>query len=793
MLSTTIKSAFRSLKKSRLLGILNISGLTVALTASFFMLSYIHSEFSIDHQLKKQNHLYRIIRSVEGPKSSYRTPSLSAVFKDKLSIDLGLEEESITRVYKDNELVTYNELSILEDNFLYVDPNFFMLMPFSFEYGNAQTALGNKNSVIISNQKSLQYFGDENPIGKVIEIDGKGSLVVSGVLANDTEKSHLQIEFLAPIDAMGYSKRLLIAEDVHSTIFYVSLPNENSKAHYDQSLKQLSKSYFEEEAMASAISTTLTLQPLYEVYFDNSTTFDIARHGDQSLINGLSLVTILVLLIAGANFINFTMASHLKKIKVFGVRKALGSSKSALLILLLVETYISVIISMVLAALLFLLIQDYLPNEMAGTNKFLITPKFFFYFVIGSVLFALAMGLYPAWAAASISSKNALTGKASLLKYKTLQNGLLTFQFVGALVLIIITIVISSQFNYMQTKELGVDKEQVLIFSSNNKHSWRNKEHIRNEVAQLNTVQKVAMAYGGIPGSASESYEYVAEGNESSFQFKTAFTDINFPETLGLEVVAGRVFDKEILTDTKDAIVINEIAAKRLGWPEINVIGNDLTNLTEEQIGKRKIIGIIKDYHFESMRNKIDPLILCPTGWEESFLVKLSTTAYSQSIADIESIWNTYVPKYPFNYRFLDDSFQKLHEADTRQREILYFFSLVAILIACFGVLGLSALALQMRTKEIAIRKVLGASLLNNLKVLSSSFIRLLFIANLIALPLTWFLSREWLMNFSYRTDLKPVHFITGSAMVFLIIMLIVLSQAFRVSRTNPTISLRLE
>ncbi len=793
MIFSTIRSAFRSLKRSNLLGTLNIAGLTVALTATFFITSFVHSEYSIDSQLEERDHLFRIIRSVEGPKSSYRTPTLSAVFGDKLSTDLGLDEGSITRVYKDNELVTYNELSILEDNFLYVDKNFLMLFQYPFDYGNAKTALADKNSVVISHEKSVQYFGDENPIGKIIDIDGKGPLVVSGVLSNDIEKSHLQIEFLAPIEAMGYSKRILQAENVHSTNFYLYLSNKENSAYYQQNLQRLSQSYFQEEAMTSAISTKLSLQPLSEVYFDKDTTFDIAQHGDKSLVKSLSLITILILLIAGANFINFTMASCLRKVKTFGVRKALGSSKRALLTLLLTETYLSVIISMVLAALLYTMIQNHLPYDIVDASKPIITSASIFYFVIGSVLLTLAMGLYPAWTASSISSKNALTRKTSVIKHRKLQNGLLTFQFVGALVLIIVTMVISGQFNYMKTKELGVDKEQVLIFSSNNKHSWRNKEQIGNEVAQLNTVQQVAMVYGGIPGSTSESYEYLAEGSEVSFQFKTAFTDINFLETLDLKLISGRGFEKDISTDLTEAVVINEAAAKRLGWPEVNVIGIELTNPAEEQIGKRKIIGVIKDYHFESMRNLIDPLILCPTGWEESFLVKLSTTNYNQSIADIESIWNTYVPKYPFSYRFLDDSFQKLHEADTKQRETLYFFSLISILIACFGVFGLSALALQMRTKEIAIRKVLGASMLNNLKVLSSSFIKLLLVANLVALPLSWFLSKEWLMNFSYRTDLKPVYFITGSAIVIIVIMAIVFSQAFRVSKTNPSVSLRLE
>ena len=787
MLLIKIKFALRTLRRFSFFSFLNIFGLSISLVASITIFQFVISEYKVDSNLKNKDRIFRVIRTIEDSKTSYSSPTLSAVFRDQLSLDLNLSHEKILRVYRDDELITYDNKSFFEDNVLFVDQNFFSFFDYPFKLGNRISSLEKPNSAVISSSVAKKYFGDQNPLGKVMQLDGKGSLEITGVLEDFTTKGHLEIEFVVSMHAMGYTNRIMDEKDVHAHSYYVMLPSLTLE-HYNTQLSYFNERYFADD-LKSPLYTKLSLQPLREIYFKRNLRNDIALHGNEALAQSLLVIAILIILVTGANFINFSLTLSTKRVREVSVRKILGSSRISLISQSLLETFVTIGIAILITLLVNGIFSDYLKDYL----QLQWTLEINFITIISIVgflaLLTLVFGLYPALI--SSRSRKSLSNPEDKVKTSLLQNGLLIFQFISALVLIIVTLIISKQFNYMQQKELGLSTEQIMLFNSNNRNSWLNKDRIKDEVAQIGNVVNLSTAYGVLPGSSAELFTY--ETHNSQFQWKTAFADHNLIEVLDLNLITGRNFDQNKLIDKTNSVLINEAAARELGWPEAPVVGSYLTSPDFTTNESKAVIGVIKDYHFESFKQQIEPLVISYSEWDETFVVKLAANNYQQTISDIEAVWKRYVPKHPFTFRFLDDTFQRLFEADTKQRKILYIFSALAIIIAGIGALGLSSLIMQTRFKEVAIRRVLGASTSSLIRLLSSSFFKTLLLANLVALPVAWYVSISWLSNFSYQTDLSADIFLKGSLLLATVITLLVLIQARNVTSVNPTDSLRTE
>ena len=567
---------------------------------------------------------------------------------------------------------------------------------------------------------------------------------------------------------MGYVSRLLEERESHAFNYYL-----------------LSSGALPAIPTGIEPNTKITWQPLKEVYFDDSISIDNSSHGNKNLLRSLVILAVLIIIIAGANYLNILLSNSLQNIKALGIRKVLGASWKMELGRQLIETNMTILLCMALAWALYSALPYLIPDLPASTLPF----EMLISLPIASVLLSLAFTIYPVIIASATTASEAIAKKVKSIKIRPLQEGILSFQFAVAMVLIVMSIVITQQFDYLQKRELGLSPDQILYFSSNNKHSYKNIEKIKNEVDALSGVKEVAMCIGGLPNSFTEAISFNVEGMESQLQMMTAFAEAGFPKTIGLELIEGQLFNEKLKSKIGQSAILNEAAAKQLGWPETEVLGRAIEPkeyFAYEEGQSWRVIGIVKDYHFESLKERIAPLVILNSDLEETFVIKLASAESSETVEKISEIWSDYVPKYPFQYSFLDAHFQAMIEKDTRQRRLLYLFSAFTILISIGGLLGLSAYVLNSRRKEIALRNVLGAPMNHFLLLFSKRYFKLLAVATGISVFTSIYFSRQWLNDFSYRISLSPDMFITGVGMVTALVFIILIAQIVHSISANP-------
>jgi|GEM_PF-2598138 len=786
MLFHKLKFAIRLLFRSDIFTFLNIISLAVTICAILAIYLFVKTEITTDQDISQSENIFRIIRKVEAPNSSYKSPTLSGTFNELICLETGISTSDILRVYLDDELVSYKEKVFFESNVLYVDHNFFQILDYPLKFGDASYVLDKATSTVISERIAKKYFGEQNPIGEILEIEGKGSLEITGVLAETNSNSHLSIDFLVNNREMGYASKFLTDNASHAFTFYLKVPLRDKNA-IENKLKILSEKYLNEGDYSPKES--LQLQTLADIYFDEPMIFDIANHGSKSSSRTLVIIAVILLMVTSANFINLSIAKLTKGVRQTGIKKILGSSNNALIVDWALEVYLKILIATVIGIICCFLMLP-LFSKYYTINLLLFDSKqIFIWLLVFPILLTSIIIIIPGSIFSQLNPFSALTGKMGQLKTNYVQHILLFFQFGVSFILIVFTIVIVRQFQFMQEKELGYNDAQVLVFDSNNKHSWKNKTHIQNAIKQLGEVADVTMVYGGVITSPTEAYSYKVK--ELSYQWNTAFVQPNFVDLLQLKIIDGNGFEDKINPEKNDVIVLNESAAKILGWPQKDIIG-EFVLMKEENFAKR-IIGIVQDYHYESFKNKIEPLVIQSTGWEETFVVKLQSKDYQNTLSKVENIWKSYVPEYPFAYRFLDASFQQIHLADTKNGNIIFFFTILTLIITSMGTLSLGAFIQQTKIKEITIRKVLGAPVYHIFYNLSASFLKVLLFSSVVALPATWIFATNWLSDFNYRISLSPFLFIGGFILIVTTVMGLVIVQSWKTATSNPINHLRLE
>ncbi|OEK04938.1 ABC transporter permease [Roseivirga misakiensis] len=785
MIWSKLKFAIRAISRYNFFTHIQILGLAVALSATCLIYFFVNTELNVDSHISEKETIYRVIRKVEEANSSYKSPTLPGPFNDLISLRAELPKENILRVYQDDELITYDNQSFFEPNVLYVDNNFLDVLDYKLQIGNPATILKNVNSAVISSRIAKKYFDKTNPIGETLEVEGKGTIEIAGVLAEETTKSHLQVDFLVNNSAMGYSSRFLTDKETHVFSYYLKIPSQALEV-IEYALKDLSDEHLN---LNTSKSVSLELQPLTDIYLDEPMKYDIAQHNNWVLIQTLVVIGIILLTVVAANFVNLNIAKLFKGVKKVGIKKVLGSTTRTLIFDWALEVYLVILFATLVAYGGCYFILPYL-SQPFGINVSLpqTNTLILIIFLIPTLLTSIITAV-PAFILLSIKPSETLKGKVTGVKTNVVQQGLLSMQFATAFVMIVLTVVIVKQFQFMQSKEIGLNGEQVLIFDSNNKHSWQNRNHITDEIKKISGVKDIAMAYGGLPKSPSEISAYEIDGLQ--FQWNTAIVQPNLIDLLDIKIVAGRTFDEQIVSEMESSVLLNESAAKMLGWPQKNLVGQNLS-LTENSETK-KVIGIVKDYHYQSLKSEIEPLVLQSSNWGETFIVKIASQNYAGILSEVEEVWKQYVPRYPFYYRFLDDSFQQMHLEDTKNRQIIFLFTILTILITSMGTLSMVALIQESKVKEVTIRKVLGAPLSGIFYLLSFNFVKVLTFSSLIAVPLAWLMAKRWLDEFSYRIDISPSLFLIGFSLLSVIIITLIISQSWKTATLNPVKRLRAE
>lgn len=798
MYKNYLKTALRNLWRNKGTTFINIFGMSVALAVCIVIFLYVQNELRHDQFHAEKERVYRVLRVPElnAGESATLTPMTSGPYAPHLKLEYGEEIEEAVRVMLSwsGELVKYKDISYKEKGVAFVDSTFFRVFSYRLKEGDPATVLNQPQNMLLTERAARKYFGTEDPMGKTMRVDDRWDFIVAGILEDTPEYSHLHFDFLFPI-ANIYSFSWFNQWWNNNMSTYVMLHSKADSKALEAKLPAFMDRHFGEDFEELGRRVDLQLQPLTNVYFDNHTKYDNAKHGDMRSLYLFGVIALFIMGIACINFMNLATARSMLRAKEVGIRKTVGANRKQLIVQFLGESMLlvlgAVVIGLVLVELSLPYFNTLFDLGLAVNYQSMILPLSVLALV---VVIGLAAGSYPALFLSGFRPAQVLKGKGGTHSGSVnLRKTLVVIQFSLSILLIIGTIVIYNQLQFIQQKKLGFDKEQIVQIPIDNRDIAQNRQRFKDLILQNSNVVNVSMM-SGAPGGFHDQYKIKVQGRESEdWVVRTVFSDGDMLEVLGLELLAGRDFDlKAYGTDATEAIMINETALKKLDWTAEEAIGKSIeVNMRDTM--PRKIIGIVKDYNFQTLKEKIEPLILSTNVDHRLFAVKLKTNDVQATIAELKDTWNGLVTTYPFEYQFLDEAYQKLYQTEEQQHSMMQFFAFLAILIACLGLFALSTFTTERRTKEIGIRKVLGATVSDVVLLLSKEFGALILIAFLIAIPVSYYAMYEWLNDFEYHVNIGLGTFVLAGILMLIFAWLTVGYQSVKAAIGNPVKALRYE
>ncbi len=792
MFKNYFKTAWRNLVKSKVFSFINILGLTIGITVCMMIFLFIMNEFSVDNFHKQGDHIYRVMREfkIEGKSSS--VAYLSGPYAPALLNDFKDEIKKAVRVSAADNLVTIGNTSFHEKKVYDVDDDFFTLFSFPLLSGNAADVLKNPNSVVLTETTAKKYFGSiDKAMGKTIMIDKELPLQVTGIAKDVPSNSDLDFDLIVPL--ANYKNSGNMTTWINNGLYtYVLLDPHVTQQQVESRFPQFMEKYMGSDMKKFGLQFSLSLTPLKDVYFENAA-FDGVKHGDKSVVYVFLSIAVLILLIACINFMNLSTIRAAERSKEVGLRKVLGALRSNLVWQFIGESVLLTTISCILSVGLLLLCMP-LYNQLLGhaiTVSWHSLPIYLFLAVVIIVVGFLA-GSYPAFFLSAFSPIQALKGKLKLGKGgSAFRQGLVVLQFSISVFLIIGVIIITRQMNYVKNKQLGYNKEQTVIVPIDNNDLYNNMNVFKAGLQNDRNIESVSMM-SGKPGGYFDMHVFDVEGHNERWNARTEFSDFEYVKTLGLKIVAGRDFSALFPTDTTDAVLINRTAVAKLGWTPEQAIGKWIQNTVRDS-AKRRIIGVIADFNFLSLKENMDALVISPASDRRVALIKIKPGNLQAGIAVIKSAYNRAAPAYPLDYTFLDQQFDEMYKSDLRQQTILTMFAGLAIFVACLGLFGLASFTATKRFKEIGVRKVLGSSVQGIVVLLSKDLLKPVLIAACIAFPVGYWAMNKWLENFAYKTSVSWWIFVLAALITFGIALITVSIKAIKAARANPVKSLRTE
>jgi putative ABC transport system permease protein len=792
MLRNYIKIAFRNLTRNKVFSVINLLGLSTGITVCLLIFLFISNEFSVDNFHKNGKSIYRVMRGIENEGKEIAVSYLSGPYAPALLTDFKGQITQAVRVNSTNALVTTQDKSFHERKIINADSAFFTFFSFPLLKGDPATVLAEPASVVLTESTAKKYFGSiDNAMGKIVKIDKSLPVKVTGIAQDSPANSHLDFDLVIPLE--NYKDRSWMTGWINNGLFtYVQLAPTVSEEQVERSFPRFMDKHMGLIMKQAGFHFNLSLTPLRAIYFEQSA-FDNVKHGDKKVVYIFLSIAVLILLVACINFMNLSTVRAVERSKEIGVRKVLGAFKTHLVWQFIGEslllTTLSCVLSLGLLALVFPFYKQLLgyPLNLAVYAGPIVL---FLIAVIGLVGFL--SGSYPAFVLAAFSPIQALKGKLRLGKGGTsLRQVLVVVQFSISILLMLGTAIGTQQMNYLKNKQLGYNKEQTLVIPINNEDIYNFFLRHKPELLAQSRVEAVSMM-SGEPGGFFDGLMFDVEAHPNRWKSRTEFADFDYVKTLGLKIIAGRDFSSQYPSDTTQAALINRTAAARLGWTPKEAIGKWLKNTLRDSTN-RTIIGVVEDFNFLSLKEGIEPLVISPANDRRATLIRLKPGNLTATVDMIQQLYAKTRPAYPFEYHFLDQKFDQLYQADLRQQTIMRVFAGLAIFIACLGLFGLASFSAQQRTKEIGVRKVLGASVGSIVNLLSGDFLKPVGIAILISSPIAWYVMHEWLQNFAYRIDLSWWVFALVGLLAVAIALLTVSFQSIKAALMNPVKSLRSE
>ena len=781
MFTNYLKIAFRNLKKYKGYTFINILGLSVGMTCTILILLWVRDELSYDHFFPNAERLYRVIDTenysdIDVPKFSMNPPALAQTLVDEYP---EIKDAARLRTIK-SAVVQYGEKRFIEDNLAFVDPSFLKMFSIPFVKGNSNNALSNTSSIILTQRTAEKYFGNENPIGKTIRIDNRLDFMVTGIIKNIPQNSHLKINFLLPFEVIKNFGYTIEGWNNYAHTTYILL---DKGLDYHVVSKKIANTINKNQKDAKV---TISLQPITDIHLYSQNIWGIGGTGDITQVYIFSIIAILILLLACINFINLATARAGNRAKEVGMRKVVGARRKEIIYQFFLESIIYAFAALIISIIL---IIDLLPvfNSISGkelTFGFQSDLDILLLAIGVALITGIISGSYPAFILSRFNPVKVLKGRLGLGRSnKNFRKPLIIFQFSLTIILIIGTVVVNRQLHFLENKNLGFNKEQVLCIKLQG-DLQKKLDLLKNQLKENQRVIDVSGVSYPPSGILSSSRINKWDTRESNSEFLSYLlsADFDFAKTMQIKIVEGKYFS--LKSDTAEGCIVNQAAVKAMG---IQLpVGKKVEDL--------KIIGVIKDFNFTSLHSQISPLIIyCDPNEIKQLLVRIKPGDVSQTIKSLETEWNKIAPEFPFDYSFLDEQINKQYKSDIRVGNVINTFSLLALFIACLGMFGLASFTAEQRTKEVGIRKILGASVDSIVFTLIGDFLKWIVLANVIAWPIAWYVINKWLQNFAYRIDISWWMFLLSGGVALLIAILTVSFQAIKAATANPVKSLRYE
>ncbi|GAA3978009.1 ABC transporter permease [Mucilaginibacter dorajii] len=791
MIRTYIKLAYRNLIKDKAYSIINISGLAIGLASSILILLWVQGELSYDQFHKNAPQLYRLAWDTDGITLAGSPTGMAAALKAQIPA-----VKNTTRVdaLGNTHLFEADNKKFVENRVLFVDPNFLDVFSFSLEKGDRATALKQVNGVLITEATAKKYFGNQNPIGKFLKQDHTDQVVVTGVLANPPVNSHLQFDFIMPMAALFKAipklERLQWAAPFFYTYIQLDKNYEPTAANLSKLEKQVSQIYHKQEP---EVKSAFRLQPMTQIHLSPAAQVDSPGHGNALYVKIFLIVAILILAVACINFMNLATARSARRAKEIGLRKVAGAQRIQLIFQFLSESVFIAFLSLFLALWIVVL---FLPvfNDLAGKQLSVnLTDAKLWLSLLGiALLTGVISGSYPALFLSGFNPVKVLKGNVKSMGGNLLfRHSLVVTQFVVSVVLLVGTVVIYKQLKYIKDRNPGFNKASLLYMDMDD--DMQNKESVlRNELKRNPLTSDFAIT-SELPVNLEAGAMVSWPGKDPRIltdPIPILNVSENFLNLLKIKLTTGRFFSESITTDSNDCVV-NEKMLKLMGIPNARAaIGKQVKFGRNTQ---STIIGVVKDFNFKPVQSAIEPLIFRLSTGGGTVVIRTKTGTTTATIKALEKISKQLNPGYPFSFGFVDQQLDKQYRGEQQMGNIFKLFAAIGIFISCLGLYGLSAFVAEQRTKEVGVRKVLGASVFNLVYLLSSGITRLILVAICIAVPVSWYAVNSWLTTFAYHIDVSWLIFFIASATALSIAWLTVSYESIRAASVNPIKSLRTE
>ena len=812
MLTNYLKLAFRNLTKRKGYSLLNIAGLAIGIACCILIFQYVAYERSYDSFPEKADQIVRLrLDSYQQGKLAWKSATSYPAFGPTLKKDFP-EVEDYCRLIDADLLLSNEERNVKfnEEKGYYADPSFLSMFNLQLIKGNPKTALDAPGKILLSEKTAKKYFGNDDPMGKRLvyrDPEYTTSFEVTGIFKEFPSNSHLIINHLVSYSSLG-SRLRQQGDTTNATetnfgwydfYTYLQMKQGTDLKKFESKLPAYCDKYINngDWQKKNNVRDELYVIPLRDIHLYSNFNQEAEVNGNGQSVAFLFLIAFLIIGIAWINYINLATARSLERAREVGIRKVAGAIRKNLIIQFMVESFMLNLVALIVAGIIVFLLTPWF-NHLTGTTGVagFISSKYWMLFLIMFIGGSVLSGLYPAFVLSGFKPVSVLKGlfKNTASGY-LLRKGLIIMQFATSVVLIAGTIIVFQQVNYMRNQSLGVNINQTLVVDG--------AQSLPDSLYQ-NVFQPFKTALLQLPGVQTASSSTSVMGKEiywtngskkltaeaKNVTLYNIGVDYDFLPSFDLKLTAGRNFSKDFPTDEK-GVLLNESAAKLLGFEDFNKAINEKFFSAGDTV---TLVGIVNNYHHQGLQKAIDPMIfrLRPNA-RQAYSLKIKTSNVPATIASVQKTWNKFFPADPFNYYFLDDLFDQQYKADQSFGKIFGLFAFLAIIIACFGLLGLSAYNVLQRTKEIGIRKVLGASVQNVLYILSKDFITLVLIAFVIAVPVTWFIMHNWLQDFAYRINIQIWVFAVAGVLAILIALLTIGIQALKAAVANPVKSLRTE